>query len=236
MSDEQRKLPLYLQIKNKMVNNIKEGAWKPGEAIPSENRLIEQYNVSRTTIRQSIRELVQDGVLETRRGTPTRVRQTPKEEEGNPGVVHHELGEELSVQVLRSDQCADRYYAKGELMLDDIDEVFFFERVRMADARPIAYQQLFLPKPVGEKVKDDAAKMFDIFPALGMHDVHYKNIKETVSASNATQYEADILGLIPGEALVDIERTTLGIDGIPIEYSRTKYITSAFNYRIEIGR
>ncbi|QHE53486.1 GntR family transcriptional regulator [Pontibacillus sp. HMF3514] len=236
MSNKQRKLPLYVQIKNKMVNNIKNGTWKPGEAVPSENQLIEQYNVSRTTIRQSIRELVQDGVLETRRGAPTRVREVPQEDIGNPGIVHHEIGDDMSVKLLRSGRNMDRYYAKGQLMLSEMDEVYFLERLRIADGKPIAYQQLFVPVSIGEKIKEDATEMFDIFPSLGRHDVHYKNIKETVSASNATQYEADLLGLIPGEALVDIERTTIGIDTMPIEYSRTKYVTSAFNYKVEIGR
>jgi len=236
MSNKQRKLPLYIQIKNKMVNNVKNGIWNPGDSIPSENQLIERYNVSRTTIRQSIRELVQEGILETSRGAPTRVREIPKEDLGNPGIVHHELGDEMSVKVLRSGRNMDRYYAKNLLELSETDEVYFLERLRIADGKPIAYQQLFVPISIGEKIKDDAPKAFDIFPTLGRFNIHYSNIKESVSASNATQYEADLLGLVPGEALIDIERTTLGLDSKPIEYSRTKYVTNAFNYRIEIGR
>lgn len=236
MSNKQRKLPLYIQIKNKMVNNVKNGIWNPGDSIPSENQLIERYNVSRTTIRQSIRELVQEGILETSRGAPTRVREIPQEDLGNPGIVHHELGNEMSVKVLRSGRNMDRYYAKNLLELSETDEVYFLERLRIADGKPIAYQQLFVPVSIGEKIKDDAPKEFDIFPTLGQFNIHFSNIKESVSASNATQYEADLLGLVPGEALIDIERTTLGIDSKPIEYSRTKYVTNAFNYRIEIGR
>ena len=62
------------------------------------------------------------------------------------------------------------------------------------------------------------------------------NIQENVSASMATQHEADLLGIISGEALIDIERTTLGIDHNPIEYCRTIYLPDYFNYKVEIGR
>ncbi|WP_160847389.1 GntR family transcriptional regulator [Pontibacillus yanchengensis] len=233
---KQRKLPLYVQIKNKLVNNIKEGVWQPGEAIPSESQLIEQYNVSRTTIRQAVQDLVQKNVLETRRGAPTRVREEPQVELGNPGIMHHELGTNMEVKVLRFEKLKEHYHAKYQLKLEEEAEVYLLERLRIADGRPIAFQQLFLPLSIGEKVKEFSYKDFDIFPKLGQHNIHYTNIQEVVSASNATQYEADLLGIVPGEALTDIERTTVGIDSMPIEYSRTKYLPNAFHYRVEIGK
>lgn len=233
---KQRKLPLYVQIKNKLVNNIKEGVWQPGEAIPSESQLIEQYNVSRTTIRQAIQDLVQKNVLETRRGAPTRVRQEPQLELENPGIIHHELGTDFEVKVVRSEQLQENYYASSQLQLEEHEGVFILERLRIADQKPIAFQQMFLPLSIGEKVREFSSEAFDIFPKLGEHNIHYTNIKELVSASNATPYEADLLGVTPGEALIVIERTTLGIHGSPIEYSRTKYLPSSFHYRVEIGK
>lgn len=219
-----------------MVHNIQDGIWQSGKAIPSESQLIEQYNVSRTTVRQSIRDLVQKGVLETRRGAATKVSQVPNEEMSNPGVIHHELGTDMDVKVIRSEITDYHYFAKSLLDLPDEVEVYVFERVRTAEGIPIAYQQSFFPVPVGEKIKDIVSEAFDLFAYLGKHNIHYTNIKEQVSASNATTYEADLLGIAPGEALIDIQRTTRGMDNVPIEFSRTKYIPSSFNYRVEIGK
>ncbi|WP_181348017.1 GntR family transcriptional regulator [Thalassobacillus sp. CUG 92003] len=233
---KQRKLPLYVQIKNKLVTNIKEGVWQPGEAIPSESQLIEQYNVSRTTIRQAIQDLAQKNVLETRRGAPTRVRNEPQIELGNPGIIHHELGTDFDVKVLRAETLKEHYYASYQLQLEENEDVYLIERLRIADNKPIAFQRMFVPLPIGEKVTTFSAEAFDIFPKLGEHNIHHTNIRELVSASNATQYEADLLGIIPGGALIDIERTTLGIDSQPIEYSRTRYLPEFFHYRVEIGK
>lgn len=236
MPQKQRKLPLYVQIKNKMIENIKRNFWSPGNPIPSETQLMQRYNVSRTTIRQAIRELVQDGILETQRGKATHVKQVPREEMGNSGIIHHELDGDFSVKVLRSEYVMDRYFAKRQLKLDEDDKVYFLERLRLSKGIPIGFQQLFAPPFIGEKVKHPATTTFDLFPVLGEHNIHYINIKENVSATNATQYEADLLGIISGEALIDIERNTIGIDQIPIEYCRTKYLPNFFNYKVEIGR
>ncbi|MCE7794466.1 GntR family transcriptional regulator [Salipaludibacillus sp. CUR1] len=236
MSKNQRKLPLYVQIKNKLVTNIKEEVWKPGDPIPSESQLMEQFNVSRTTIRQAIRDLAQTGIVETRRGMPARIRQAPAEDFANPGVIHHESGNDMGVTVLRAELTNTHFLAKANLELDDSEEVYYLERIRLADGKPIAYQQLFVPEYIRELIKPSESETFDIFPSLGKHGVNFSTIKENVSAANTGRYEADLLGIIPGEALIDISRTTIGTDGCPIEYSRTRYKPESFNYRVEIGR
>ncbi|MCP3028902.1 GntR family transcriptional regulator [Halobacillus sp. A5] len=235
MSKNQRKLPLYVQVKNKMIRNISEGVWSEEEAIPSESQLMEQYNVSRTTIRQAVRDLVQTGILETRRGAPTKVRRSPRENMNTSGVVHHELGERMTVKVLSEGFRPYHYFAAAQLICSEEEEIYELERLRLSDGRPIAIQHMFMPKKVGERVADQSNVIFDLFPQLGRHNIHYAAIKENVTASNATRYEADLLGITPGEALIDIERITLGLDQEPIEYSRTKYIPSYFHYKIEIS-
>ncbi|GGC76652.1 GntR family transcriptional regulator [Thalassobacillus devorans] len=234
MGKDQKKLPLYIQIKNKLVSNIKEGIWKPGDTLPSESQLMEQYNVSRTTIRQAIRDLVQNGILETSRGAPTKVKEIPEDGLGNPGVIHHEIGTDMAVILLRMEKSQTHYHAKYQLSLPETADIFYMERLRMADGKPIAIQQSYLPLAIGDVIEQVADKKFDFFSTLGNHGIYHTNIKEHVSADNATQYEADILGVSAGEALITIERTTLGIDSKPIEYSTTKYTTKAFKYTIEI--
>src|SRR5699024_568423 len=52
-----------------------EKRFTPGDKLPNENKLSEELNVSRTTLRESIRILVTNGVLEIRRGRGTFVRE-----------------------------------------------------------------------------------------------------------------------------------------------------------------
>lgn len=56
-------IPLYFQLKELVLNEIKEGSYESGAAIPTETELSEQFGISRTTVRQAIVELVNEGWL-----------------------------------------------------------------------------------------------------------------------------------------------------------------------------
>ena len=58
-------VPKYSKVKNDILNNIRSGKYKPGSRIPTREELLKKYSVTRTTISQAIKELVDDGVLGT---------------------------------------------------------------------------------------------------------------------------------------------------------------------------
>jgi DNA-binding LacI/PurR family transcriptional regulator len=56
--------PKYERLKQIIKNNIRDGIWRPGEKIPVENALCEQFEVSKITVQKAKRELIAEGVLE----------------------------------------------------------------------------------------------------------------------------------------------------------------------------
>jgi len=73
MIDRNNPIPLYFQIKNKIFEEIETGKLKPGEKLLPERELAFRYNVTRMTIRQSIRTLVDQGFLKSKGGSGTYV-------------------------------------------------------------------------------------------------------------------------------------------------------------------
>ncbi|MFC7392865.1 GntR family transcriptional regulator [Scopulibacillus cellulosilyticus] len=69
------KIPLYYQIREDILHKIEQGHYNVGDQLPSELQLVEDYGVSRPTIRQAISELVQEGYLIRGRGRGTFVSQ-----------------------------------------------------------------------------------------------------------------------------------------------------------------
>ncbi len=63
--------PKYLRLKEEIVSWIAGGRYRPGDKLPSENELSEQFGLSRQTVRQSIGELVQEGWLSREQGKGT---------------------------------------------------------------------------------------------------------------------------------------------------------------------
>ena len=56
-------IPLYYQLKELILSEIKSGAYRSGDVIPTEKEISAMYELSRTTVRQAVSELVQDGWL-----------------------------------------------------------------------------------------------------------------------------------------------------------------------------
>jgi GntR family transcriptional regulator len=56
-------IPYYYQLENLLRAEIERGTWAPDRVISSERQLCEQYGVSRTTVRQAVSRLVQEGLL-----------------------------------------------------------------------------------------------------------------------------------------------------------------------------
>jgi len=64
-------IPLYVQIRDRLVAAIKEGDLAPGDRIPSEPELVRTFQVGRPTVRQAVALLRQEGWVVTHRGLGT---------------------------------------------------------------------------------------------------------------------------------------------------------------------
>lgn len=63
-----RKPPLSQEVESAIKRSIQDGVYKPGEKIPPERVLVEQFQVSRVTIREALRNLQRSGLITIRRG------------------------------------------------------------------------------------------------------------------------------------------------------------------------
>lgn len=63
--------PLFQQVKNHILHQIQQGHWPPKSRIPSENKIVEQFGISRGTVHRALRELVGEGYLVRVQGVGT---------------------------------------------------------------------------------------------------------------------------------------------------------------------
>ena len=66
-------LHAYEQVKAFVKTRITSGAWKPGDAVPSEAALMVQFSISRMTVNRALRELALEGMVTRIQGSGTRV-------------------------------------------------------------------------------------------------------------------------------------------------------------------
>jgi GntR family transcriptional regulator len=71
MIDRQKHIPLYIQLKEELCENIKLGVWEVDTQIPTEKDLVELYEVGRATVREAVSRLVNEGYLYKKQGIGT---------------------------------------------------------------------------------------------------------------------------------------------------------------------
>ena len=81
MLDKASYTPLYIQVREYILNRIRMGDYKVGDRLPTEKELMEQLQVGRATVRAALNELEHEGQVEKRHGIGTFVKE-PKRELG----------------------------------------------------------------------------------------------------------------------------------------------------------
>ena len=74
--------PLYQQIKQILLDEIRQGVWKAGEQLPTEATLAERFGISVGTVRRALGGLEDEGIINRREGAvplfvPTKIREAP---------------------------------------------------------------------------------------------------------------------------------------------------------------
>jgi GntR family transcriptional regulator len=139
--------PLYLQVRDALLERIKDGRWKPGANLPSEVDLYRQLGVSLGTLRKALGVLEAEQLIirEPGRGTFVRDHQSGRAL-GRFNPIRGPDGAPLRGQVRsRKVKLAQPTPAeRSALRLKAGDQVVRIQRIRVHDERPFAYEQISL--------------------------------------------------------------------------------------------
>jgi len=234
-------LPLYAQVENVIIDRIASGLLPVGSRLPSEDSLVEEHAVSRTTIRAAIQSLIQRGLVEIRRGKGTFVTQPKITQElteltgfveDMQALGHHPTAKVLDQRIVSADELVAR-----RLALREGASVVRIQRVRLADGKPLSFDETYLPKELGEKVMADNLKTEPIFSLLEQKyhtplvEAEYQ--LEAVCA-DATVAKALRVGL--GSAIFLIERTSYSVGHRPVDYEKLHYRGDHIRFMTRLAR
>ncbi len=238
--DRDDPVPLYHQLYRILLKKIQGGEWKPGDLIPSETALGQQFKLSRITIRQTLQQLAADGYLSREQGRGTFVSQ-PKVQRGPEGAFGltgylRAHGYTPGWRLLAMEKVKPPEKVQSILKLSEGQVVLRIRRFRLAGEEVIGLHRIYIPFPLAERVKEE-------YMSQGESSLHYMEecmnlplsySQRSVSAIPASEREAGFLNVKVGFPLLQIERTTFGIDDIPVEYLRAVYRGDRFEYYLRL--
>lgn len=243
MAEIQREspVPLYHQLREILRSEILGGRFKPGERLPTEFELIARYQVSRTTVRQTIGELQKEGLVTVHRGKGTFVRDGKIEPELSAltGFVEDmlALGIEASARVLSIEELRADKLVAGQLGLNPGDRVIKIVRIRLANQEPLSYDVSFLPYEIGAKLAQEDLVVYPIFTLLeDKYGVPLGEADYRIEASLADRKIAEALGIRKGAAMLSIERTTYSASGVAMDFEQLFYRGDRIRYTMRLKR
>ncbi|MDA8196954.1 MAG: GntR family transcriptional regulator [Actinomycetota bacterium] len=211
--DRESPLPLWAQLLDDLRSRISAGEFL--ERFPTDKEMIEQYNVSRQTVREAVRRLELDGIVIRHRGRGTVL--TNARFEQHLGTLyslfrelemkgHRQWSRVLTQEVIDDEELAERF----EL----VDRKFFLlERVRFADDLEVAIDSIKIPLAFAlplvnvnfehTSLYDELERLCNITPTRG---------EERIAPVLLNAQEASLLGVEPPCAALSLSRTTFTND------------------------
>ena len=219
---------LYARIEEAIATEIAQGEYRPGDQLPTEDALLERFQVSRITVRRAIQNLVSRGLLEIRRGLGTFVLSPRIEAELTKltGFVEdmNAAGRKATARVLSQGVVAASARVAERLQLARGTKVMQIKRVRLGDGMPISFDETYLPLPLGKRIVRNDLSVHPIFTLLeeeyGVPLVEADYELEAVVASKAV---ADALQIRVGSPIFQIERTSMTTGNQPVDYEVLSY-------------
>ncbi len=235
--DRASPIPLYFQLKQVLLEKIEQAEWRPGDLIPTEQELQDNYGLSRTTVRQTLTELVNEGRLDRQRGRGTFVTK--------PKFTHNPNNRLGASEYLRQQgiepgwklidaawiQPPEDVNLKLKIPLDS--QVYRIRRLRLANGEAIGYHLAYLPASVAAQINQDVLEEGGSLRYLrNVPQMETSKASRTIEASAAAELEVKWLGLKLGEPVLLIERIITAEDGTPLELLWASYRGDRFKYQV----
>ena len=233
-------IPKYYQLRAELERQIGGGQLAPGAFLPPERVLLQQYGVSRTTLREALRPLLHEGTLLSVRGKGIMVAKPAIRQAGDVLMSFSDVLRSQRLQPGMGDvrvsvgRCSLEVGAALQLPPDA--QVVRIERVRTGDGHPVNFSISYIP--AGD-VPGFTAELLETSGSLyallrTRYEIHIARAQDEMFARRATEREAKLLGVRPGDPVLVMNRVCVLSSGRPIEYALSVIRSDIYRYVVRL--
>ena len=225
--------PKYMQLRNVIRKAILSGALAHEDALPAERDIAEFSGLSRVTVRNAIKLLVNDGTLIQRRGSGSFVSAPSKDMQQSTTLLasfstemarRGLTGRSIWLERGHFPPSPDEIFALG---LPQNSKVTRLVRVRCADDRPMAVERAVLPITILPEPDSVGDSLYATLSELGHAPAR---AVQKISAVNLGKSDAKLLNVPQGSAGLKIERVSYLADETASEFTRSLYRGDAYEF------
>lgn len=231
--------PLYKQVEEHVTQLIVEQRWKPGEMLPNEFQLAEEFGVSQGTVRKALNALTDKKVLNRRQGVGTFVsehtghhglyRFFPVVEDGQPPQLPKAELQSLEIAAPSEDVAEALALASGE-------QVVKLCRRRLLGNTYCIVENIFLPEKYFADIISEAHiphTLYHFYQTQFGLTVH--RTRDSIKAVIADERDQNLLGVSAGDPMLEVTRLAHSLDEKPMEYRVSRCRSDKYHYLVELS-
>jgi GntR family histidine utilization transcriptional repressor len=201
----------YRDIKADVLDKITGGTWPPGEMLPNEADLAEDYGCARATVNRALRELAEEGLLERKRKSGTRVRAAPQRQARFDIPLTRREVEEAGAQyryaLVMQQVVQAPEWLRARMSLSETARVLEVIAMHYADGAPFQHEARWINLEALPQAEEQD------FSKRGANEwlvetVPFSDVELAFSAAGADAGLSHHLGCEAGAALFRMERST----------------------------
>lgn len=238
--DRNSPIPLYYQLYTILLKQITSGEYKPGDLLPTEISIVEEYNVSRATVRQAVMDLVRNGYVtrEKSRGTFVKdyINTVGYSEYAKYFSAYSSNGGSVPLNsvVLEKAVVEPPKVVQEVLQLAPGEKAFYLKRVRYINGEVNTFVEDWLPHKICEGIEEkDFSKEASLYKILeeDFHIIPNHSTRTFESSCATTSEEIESLEIRKNDALLRCEGKVYFRNNAPLEYY-TALIKGKYTVRI----
>ena len=225
-------LPRYSQLKEIIRERIRRQEWLPGTALPSERAFVEQYGMSRMTVRQALTELANEGVVYREQGKGTFVNQGPHPVplirlSGFTELMEAQ-GQQPTTKVLSAQMWPADETVATRLRIKHGQPVFRLHRLRSANGKPLALELAHLSFIGCERLLEDDLEQYSLYHLLDRkYGLPLLKAEQEITAGVLGSEESHYLNLPVGSPAHFPQSLAYTEHDQPIEYTFAVYCSTS---------
>lgn len=234
--------PLYKEVKIRITRSLSGGEWKWGEAIPSEARLAQRFDVSIGTIRKAIDELVADKILVRQQGRGTFV--ATHTEDRTLFYFFHIVGKDGSrelpvTEMLSFEKAKAGREEAAALNIAHGARVFRIQNLLKLAGKGVVFDKISVPATLFPDLNEDLfgkreGTIYGLYQAR--YGINVIRISERLSATSVTARIAARLGMRAKAPALVIRRVAFTYDDVPVELRLSCVNTERHEYLSDLWK
>jgi GntR family transcriptional regulator len=240
---KQRRIqPLYHQIYLQLRQLLTESALDISHPLPSEPMLAKRYGVSRVTIRKTLQQLQQEGLIRRMHGKgtfPAHPNDDAAEDSTGKSDISSALDNLLSFEKRTTAVTLDWEMVDAEPAIArklKSERCLRITRLRSMEEVPISFTILHVPERYGHLLQQETVGNDPIIRALEQGGVEAYDADQVLSATAASPDLAKHLGVETGSPLIVMRRLMFNAEHDPVLHQESCYPPDRFEYRMRVSR